>query len=399
MNILILSTKLPYPARDGGSIATLNMALGLAKYADRVILLSLNTKKHFFPPDQIPGDVRSAIEIHTVPIDTSLRPLKALRNLLFSREPYIAERFYSVRFKDKLTELLSQNTVDVVQLEGPYTGHYIPAIRSASKARIALRAHNVEHEIWSRKAANTGNLLQRAYLRNMARRIRKLEARVLEASDHLVAISDRDRITLQGLCKRIDAITVPAGIDLRAYTPVKVVARTSVCFIGSLDWMPNQEGLLWMKEHVIPVIAATNRGFKFHVAGRNAPSEFIEKLKHPAIVIHGEVENAHQFLEDFHIMAVPLLTGSGIRIKIIEAMAMGLCVVTTPIGAEGLSAEHGKDLFLEADAKGFAGYLLKLLEQEHLCSQISGSAQQFVRENFDIFAVTMKLSKFYSDQL
>lgn len=399
MKILIVSTKLPYPPRDGGSIATMNLARGLTASGVEVTLLTLNTKKHFFPPEDVPAWILQTIRLIAVPVDTGLRPLSALNNLLFSRNPYIAERFYSSEFEQTLKDLLEQTQPDMVQLEGPYAGIYLPVIRSSGTVKVALRAHNVEHEIWSRKAINTRNMLHRAYLRNLAQRIKRMEKDVLEASDMLVAISERDRKKLGLLAPSVPSVTAPAGIQIDNYPLEKPMMTDSLCFIGSLDWLPNQEGLLWFRNNVLPALLKKQPGLTFHVAGRNAPDDLLKKLSHPSIIYHGEVEDAAAFMNRYGVMAVPLLSGSGIRIKIIEAMALGRCVVTTPVGAEGIEAKHGSEIFIASTPGQFAEHLLSLLGDPAKFEEISVKARKFVQNNFDTFAIAKKLHAFYTEHI
>lgn len=130
MKILVLTNKLPYPARDGGSIATLNMLSGLRAAGNDITCLSLNTSKHNFLVEKIPGELSDTMRFIGVDCDSSIRPLHMLFNLLFSGEPYIAERFNIKKYREKLTWLLNNEQFDLIQLEGPYPGHYIDVIRT-----------------------------------------------------------------------------------------------------------------------------------------------------------------------------------------------------------------------------------------------------------------------------
>lgn len=178
MKILILTNKFPFPPRDGGSIATLNMITGLHDAGNQITCLALNTNKHPFPIHQIPSELGERIQFLGVDCNSSIRPLKLISNFLFSKAPYIATRFNIKAFRLKLSTLLEEETFDIVQLEGPYPGQYIDLLRKKSKAKISLRAHNVEHIIWERKAFNEPSFLKRWYLANMAQRLKQYELEV-----------------------------------------------------------------------------------------------------------------------------------------------------------------------------------------------------------------------------
>ncbi len=399
MKLLILSPKLPYPPKDGGAIATMNLATGLANTGIDVTVLSLNTKKHYFPPDKIPESLTSLIRFRAVDHKTSIRPLKALRNLLFSRKPYIAERFSSNDFARELKNLLSSEKFSFVQMEGPYLAEYLSLIRASSDVRVSLRAHNVEHEIWERRWRNEKNLFTRTYLKNLARRIKKLETNIIREVDLLIAISEKDRKGLLSLGNGVKSVTIPAGLDLSSYVPVMPVYENTICFIGALDWSPNQEGLRWMIKEVFPLLIRHNGQIMLHIAGRNAPPGFVEELFHPNIVYHGETSDAKAFMGKYKVMIVPLLTGSGIRIKILEGMAMGLCIVTTTIGAEGIPVEKEKQLIIEDHPELFAQKIQMVLDSQQLAASISRNARKLIEEKFDTFTIASDLKNIYKKMI
>jgi glycosyltransferase involved in cell wall biosynthesis len=399
MNILFLTNKLPYPPKDGGSIATLNMIMGLRDAGNKVTCLSINTSKHPFPMEKIPLDLRASVRFLAVDGDTAVRPLPLLTNLLFSRQPYIARRFLLNNYARLLDQLLRDSSFDLVQLEGPYLGYYISHIRERSPARISLRAHNLEHRIWMRKASNESNPLRRWYLRNMAKRLKRLEIKVVFRSDLLIPISRVDEEFFRAAGVRKPMLTVPAGLVMDQYSFTSLPGDHTLFFIGALDWLPNQEGVEWFLQNVFPRAVQRLPSLRFHVAGRNAPDHFIKKLDHPLITYHGEVESGTRFMEAYRIMVAPLLTGSGIRIKILEGMAMGRPVVTTPVGIEGIGAREGMEVLVAEEPSRFADQLVTLLTDDEVAVPIADAGRQFVTKNFDTFGISTRLSQFYKAQV
>ncbi|MGW8314509.1 MAG: glycosyltransferase family 4 protein [Bacteroidales bacterium] len=399
MNILILTNKLPYPPRDGGSIATFNLMTGLRDAGHRITVLSINTRKHPFPVDQIPDSLRDSIRFLAVEADTRIRPLAMLGNLMFSREPYIAGRFHLAGYTHALEQLLAEETYDLIQLEGPYLGHYIPVIRHRSSTPVSLRAHNVEHQIWRKKAEHEAHPLRRRYLRNMARRLQHFEQKVAEASDLLVPISEVDEAAFRDLGIRIPMLTTPAGLPVTRYPPSTLPTEPTLFFIGALDWLPNQEGLEWFLGKVFPALTGRVPALRFHVAGRNAPDHMARKMKHPLITFHGEVEDAVTFMQTYRVMVAPLKTGSGMRIKILEGMAVGRPVVTTAAGIEGIGATHGKEVMVSDSPEEWADLLEKLLTGDREATGLALKGREFVSQNFDTFEVANRLSQFYKTQV
>ena len=399
MKILILTNKLPYPPKDGGSIATLNMLTGLRDAGNELSCLSLNTSKHSFPVEKIPDEIGSTIRFMGVDCDSSIKPLHLLYNLLFSSKPYIAERFNIPRFREQLSALLEKEKFDVIQLEGPYLSHYLKDIRRRSSALISLRAHNVEHLIWKKKAAHEKSPLKKAYFRHMATQLKRYEMKVAWQVDCLVPISSIDADYFKSLgCDR-PMLTTPTGLSIKDYPFSPLPPDPSIFFIGALDWLPNQEGLLWFLDKVFDRLYEEVPGLSFHVAGRNAPRQFEQRLSHPGITYHGEIPDAGKFMQAYRVMVVPLLTGSGIRIKILEGMALGRPVVTTRIGMDGLPAENAKSVLVSDDPHEFANQVISLLDQQADLNQVLRASRELITQNFDTFGLSTRLSQYFKSQV
>lgn len=398
MKILVLANKLPFPPRDGGSIATLNMLLGLHHAGHQLTCLAMNTSKHPYPLEKIPLELQNKIRFLDVECDTSLRPLRLLINLLFSNAPYIAERFKSKTYSRALTGLLQAESFEIIQFEGPYLFSYLEQIRKESRARISLRAHNAEHLIWQRISLGENSPLKKYYFQNLARRLQAFESMVSDRVDMLVPISEKDEACFRELGTLTSMLTIPTGLDLAEYPLTEIPGFSSIFFIGALDWLPNQEGLTWFLDHVFDPLIEELPEIRFHVAGRNAPPGFRKKLVHPNIIFHGEVEDARTFMQSFGIMVAPLLSGSGLRIKILEAMALGRPVVTTSTGIEGIPAENLKSVMLGDDPQSFKCLLLKLIHDPEMSARMVAEARELISLEFDTFRQSMRLSQFYKAQ-
>ncbi len=399
MKILILTNKLPYPPKDGGSIASLNMLTGLRDSGNQMTCLSINTSKHSFPIDKIPHSLAETIRFIGIDCDSSIKPVRLILNLILSREPYIAQRFNFSKFRNQLSTLLQQETFDLIQLEGPYTGYYLNEIRKFSKAPVALRAHNVEHLIWGKKAFNERSPLKHWYLKNMASRLKRFELKILNQSDYLISISPTDETYFRDQGFTGPTLTVPTGFSISDYPPTPLPAESTIFFIGALDWLPNQEGLLWFLDKVYDELLKTVPQLTFHVAGRNAPDTFIEKLQRPGLIYHGEVEDSRKFMQSYRVMVVPLLTGSGIRIKILEGMALGRPVVTTQVGIEGIPADNNKHAFVSDDPQQFANQIATLINSDKDASSMVAESRELIIRKFDTFELSNRLSQFFKAQV
>ncbi len=399
MNILILSNKVPYPPKDGGSIATLNLALGLAEFA-KITLLTLNTSKHYSDISTIPAKISSKITFLDSFVDTKLSPISALKNLLFSKLPYNAERFIVKDFEEKIIQQLQQHSFDIIQLEGLYLVPYIPIIRKYSQAKISLRSHNVEHEIWQRTLAQETSFFKKKYIKILCSRIRRMETETLNQYDLLVPITRRDGKKLNKLGNHKPSHTTPTGYEIAKGKPkFEKVEFPSIFHLGALDWSPNQEGILWFINHCWPDIQKQMPSLKFYIAGRNAPKWLIDKMQGENIIYQGEVESATEFVQSKALMIVPLLSGSGMRIKVIEGMALGKTIVSTSIGVEGIAIEDKKNLLLANTPEEFSKVIVENLKDEETFFKMGVEAKEFIIQNFDNLNISKSLFEFYKQHI
>ena len=347
MHILQLCPRVPFPPNDGGAIAMYDVAAGLVRAGHRVTVLALNTPKHHQPTDVL-AHLGPNLRLITVEVDTRLSPTKALRNLVGSRLPYNLERFVSAAAAEQLTEILRTQAVDVVQLEGSFVAWYVDVVRRVAPGlAVVLRAHNVEYTIWQMLARRAENPLKRLYLRHLASRMQRFERHYLPRFDAVAAITEPDQQRLRQLGCPEPVVFVPAGVQLERFQPdpgLQPKPRT-LFMIGSLNWLPNLEGVDWFLAEVWPQVHARYPQLELHLAGKDTP-DHIQQLQLPNVFVHGFVESAAAFMRQYEMMLVPLLSGGGMRIKIIEGMALGKCILSTTLGAEGIHIRNEYDLVL-----------------------------------------------------
>jgi glycosyltransferase involved in cell wall biosynthesis len=399
MKILQVTNKVPYPVKDGGAIACMNLARGFSLLGHEVTILAMNTVKHHVTLTEIPESVKELAEFKLVNVPARISPVSALLNLMFSRKPYNAVRFISKTFEDELIKVLHENEFDIIQLEGLYVCPYIPVIRENSKAKIIYRAHNIEHEIWSRTAIMAHGL-EKWYLKNLSKRIKKFEVQTLNKYDLLVPITGRDGAILDKLGNKKPRHVSQTGIDSSVLIPnSKNLKHPTLFHIGSLEWTPNQEGLIWFFDNCWDSIREKYPDLRFYIAGRNAPVWFQRMLNLTNVVFMGEVADAYEFINSKSIMVVPLFSGSGMRIKIIEGMALGKPIVTTAIGTEGISTTSGVNIVVTEDAAGFVQSISDLIENREYFDKISKNAIEYIHENFDNLSSAGALIEFYKKHI
>jgi glycosyltransferase involved in cell wall biosynthesis len=396
MKILQLANKVPYPPKDGGSIATFAMSKGFRELGHDVTVLAMSTSKHPVVEEDIPQEIRDKIRFILVDVDTRLCPFRAMKNLLFSRMPYNAERFVSKTYGDRLAQLLIGEEFDIIQLEGLYLAPYVPLIRELSEAKVVMRSHNIEHEIWQRTVRQRKGLT-RLYTSIIASRVKKMELDCLDYYDATVPITERDAAILQSFGSDIPTHVAPTGINMGDFGKYQGEAEyPSVFHIGALDWSPNQEGLDWFMNKCWKKLHKKYPELRFYIAGRNAP-ESIKNINEPNVIFLGEVEDAYAFMKSKAVMVVPLLSGSGMRIKIIEGMALGKSIVSTSIGAEGIAVNPGQDIILADDPQKFTAGIESLLDNFDKFEALGSNAIKFVEQNYDNLSISKALIAFYKE--
>lgn len=401
MKILLLCNKAPYPPNDGSSIAVYSMAEGLREAGANITVWALNTKKHFKEDKAVPEHIKKNWNYFTFFADTTPSVPGALKNLFFSNESYFSERFFISEFNQKLIEKLNQEKFDIIQLEGLFMGNYLPAIRRYSKALISYRAHNVEFKIWERMMRNSQNPIKKLYLGIQTRRLKKFEKKVLDGVDLLVPITDTDEKNIQHIFNfQKPSIPIPTGLWNEQFKllPVKNTPFT-LFFFGAMDWMPNVEAARWLAEDIFPAIRKKIPGALCILAGRFMPKA-IKKLKNTdGLVLMEEVKNNLEFYENGTIMTVPLLSGSGLKIKMLEGMALGKCIITTSIGAEGIHGTHGIHYFIADRKEDFISIILHLYEKPDIIKNVGANARKFVTEHYNMKILGKRLVDFYTQFL
>lgn len=399
MKVLFLCKKFPYPLKDGESIAISNLCRELKAMGCDISLLCMNTTKHYMDPQALPPAYDYFTKIHHVDIDNSVTPWKAMASIV-SGESFHIRRFNSNVFRGKLIEVLKSEQFDIVQLETLYLAPYVDTIRKYSNARIVMRAHNVEHEIWERITNNTTTKLRKWYLSYLTRKLRQYEIQQFPAYDYLITLTERDlkKFKEQGYINGASAAPIGFDAGMYPYSPAAFGKNMSLCFIGSLDWTPNLEGLNWFLNSCWPVIHKKWPKVQFHIAGRNTPMSLI-KLRLPNVTVHGEVADAIDFISKHSAMVVPLFSGSGMRVKIVEGMVMGKLIITTSLGKEGIDGKHMEHLLVANDVNGFMEAIQYCINQPEEAMLIGRNAQEKAIEQFDGHQAAVKIMEIYQKLL
>ncbi len=381
MRVLQVTPRVAGPATDGGRIAMKMMAHGLTRAGAEVHTLSLNPTKHH---------VDGGESTDVIDIDTSRLFRSALRSLRTQEPPNIA-RFWSQKLASRLSNIAP--SFDILQLEELHLALYLSHIRRTSTTPVVLRLLNVESQVWHRMGS-TGSIVSRLPRRVLARWIERFEQVQLSAFDGVVTVAGRDTAILEDRGITTPIHTAPVGLSLADYL-VQTGDGDGIGLLGSLDYTPNIEALLWFLTAVWPRLRQD--GFMLHVAGSGASRETEERVRASGAQFHGRVDDAKSFLQQRAVIAVPLLAGGGMRVRIVEAMALGCAVVSTSVGAENLGATDGENLLIADSAEEQIRSIKALLQHPDHRHRLGMGGRLLVEENFDAVRIGRRVLSFYEE--
>ena len=394
MKILQLCLRVPYPPDNGGSIAMLALTRSLKEAGNEVFVLSINTPKHHYDINSLPQDIKALAKWDTVDVNTKIRPLDAFLNL-FTNKSYNIERFQSKAFEQKLIEILQKERFDVIQMESLYVTPYINSIRKHSKAKIVYRAHNLEHKIWERMTDGLPNGLKKSYIRLLTRRLKHYECNIVNTFDAIVAITKEDKQMFEEIGCTIPIHVTPLGIDVDTFNLPKHYNKYPVLFhLGSMNWMPNLEAVDWFLSNVWKDLHKQFNVLEFYVGGRGMPERLLKSTMQ-GIHVSNEVADAKTWINSKDIMICPLKSGGGMRVKIIEAMALGKTVISTSIGAEGIQYTHMNDTLIANTPEEFIEMISLCVNNRELCYNIGMNAKKLIQQHYNNKVIGTKLNSFY----
>lgn len=365
---------------------------GLLASGNELKCLTMATGKHPFQPERIPESILRKTDMESVQMDTKIKPLDAFFNL-FEGTSYNIDRFYSEEFEKILVQIVKENDFETIILESVYCTPYIEVIRANTEAKILIRSHNVEYKIWSGLADSTNRFLKKWYMRLLASRLKKYEISILNKADGVLAISSLDEDQLKSDGVNTPFCVIPVGMDIKRFPKPKPIRSLKLYHVGAMDWEPNIEGINWFVDDIWPEISNSFPDVECHLAGRKMPEYLLDEAN-GNLNITGEVNSVVEFVKDKPIAIVPLLSGSGMRVKIVEALALGKVVISTSLGAEGIPYEDGKNMLIANTPEEFVKQIESLNQNPKLIPEIGKEARKLAETEFDQRNLSTKLTYF-----
>ncbi len=385
LKVAIVDEEFPFPANSGKRIRTLNLVQRLVADHDIYYVAHQNSdrdeldvaKKHF-----------ESIGITTVEVPRRVSPRSGLTFYgklaanLFSSLPYSVSSHSSSAMRAQLKKLETEVAIDIWHCEWT---PYAEMFRNFKANPLVISAHNVESLIWQRYTETESNPVKRWYIRQQWKKFQRFERWAFDRAGQTIAVSDEDAQLAEQEFGAKNVEVVQNGVDIDRYKPDGVQRRAKeMIFLGSLDWRPNLDGIQHFLKTAFPEIIQAEPESVFSIVGRNPPSWLIQLAQqHPNIELHGNVPDVIPYLSNAAIMVVPLRIGGGSRLKIIEAAANELPVVSTRVGAEGLRFRAGHDYFVAETIELMTEPVLYALRNREASCLAAKNAREIVERDYD----------------
>jgi polysaccharide biosynthesis protein PslH len=398
LNVLLLTQVLPYPADSGPKVKTLNVIKYLAR-AHRITLVSFTR-----------GDQRADVEalrrycaaVHTVPIDRApWRDAVALARSLLTGQPWMMLRDERAAMHKQIADLCAQEKFDIAHADQLNMAQYA---RRVPGARTVLDLHNALWLLYQRLAATMSRGPRRLLLERDWSLLKNYEGHECRAFDAVLAVSDEDRVALNDAIvstrapARDDIVVAPISIDGDDVCAVtRDPGARRVLHIGTMYWPPNIDGMHWFIEQVLPLVHARLPGLGFDCVGARPPQSLIDAgARDPRVNIAGYVADVDSYLRQCGVFVVPLRAGGGMRVKILNALAQGLPIVTTTLGCEGIALENGVHALIADTPEAFAAAMLRLLENPAEAAAFGMRARELFEKRYDYRQALRVMDRVYA---
>lgn len=389
MKVLHILSYSPVPPRFGGALRIYYMLKAITQYHETTVVTfgspedRMRIHEHF----DVPLD-----NIHVVP-HPWVRRHKRLAQCysLWADRSYFYQGLNSVEMERKIGALLESHDFDAVQTEFPIDW----AARCDTDAVKILDAHNVEYEIFQRMSRTATSSFRRWFYHKEYQKLFREELDIISRQDALLVTSERDRSLFDADLPHVSKFVIPNGVDMEYFQPSSEAPEPcSLVFTGMMGYLPNSGGMLYFLDRVLPLVQQEVPEVKVYIVGQSPPKELVRRAS-DQVVVTGYVDDVRPYVHRASVYVVPLLAGSGTRLKIMEAMAMKKPIVTTSLGCEGIDVKHGDSVLIADDPQTFAQSVIELLRDVRQRRRLVNNGYELVRSSYAWPIVGEKLESVY----
>lgn len=381
MKILYIASKTPFPIYDGGAFAAFSFIKQLHEIAN-VDGIIVSTHKHPFTSESKATLLPFFKRLTNQFMDTKVKPFDALRALI-KGENYNLKRFQSSELKAIIQEHLAINQYDWIVCDSVFAAATLNDLDTSVK--IAIRSHNVEHLIWENLRKSCSNPIKKFYLAKLASSLKQEEIQLLKKAELVFTITREDELVFKKHIPSGQFITLPVVVDSPDF-PLEET-KPEVFHLGSMDWLPNQEAVDFLFR--LFTTSQLLRQTRLNIAGKSLNKEL---YKSPMICNYGEIDNSAEFMRNSGILVAPIFSGSGVRIKLLEALSIGIPVITTELGASGIDLKSS-GIVLAKTAEDFEQAILALISNKQLRNELGKKGFSYIRNEHSLNQAKAILAK------
>lgn len=391
MNILFISTENPYPPDHGHHIRTYNVLKGLAAQNTIYFVGFAKSEEELKYKPEIEKFCASADIFH---IDSGWRFWLLLLFNVFSRRPFITHRYMKEEARKRIAEIMSKKKIDLVHIDLLHVSPYCEPIAKVPKILVN---HNVESVRFLRRLKTEPNPLKKFYFYYQYLKLRHYEKHVSGKFDWCVVVSETDKKMLAELSGDRNFVVVPNGVDVDYFHPNGALVRAnSLIWVGSMQSPYNADAVDYFLRDIWPHIKAEIPDVIIHFVGAS-PTKLLQKTasEDKNIRVLGYVEDVRPFMAEAAVFVAPIRSGSGTKIKVLNAMAMKMPVITTAVGAEGINAVNHKDILIADDHHDFAFKTIQMLRNPDRAKELGENGRKVIETHYDWNAIHKKTHKLY----
>jgi len=379
--ILLLSPWMPWPPHDGGRIRILNTLRYLAQHHEVTLVAPWRSERDDGALDQL-NDLCHEVVTAKLRGDRWALAARAVRGV-FQRRPLIESVHYGRALAAQVRVLTATRAYDIAQVEFSWFRPYLEAVHPSCGARTVLTMHNVESVRFARELRAATTLGRRLVLGWDRRFAPEWELRAVRAVDAIAVVSEAERRWVEQAAPGTLVAVAPNGVDTDHFRPVSLPTHGSLVFTGAMDYPPNVDAMLWFCRDVWPLVRARTPALRLDVVGREPDARLRALHGQAGVRVTGEVADVRVLVAQASAVVVPLRSGAGTRLKILEAMAMGRPVISTTLGAEGLDVVDGTDILLADTPTGFAAAIESVVGSPELARRLGDAGRRLAVTRYD----------------
>lgn len=401
MKILLLTQIVPYPPNSGPKVKTYHVLRYLAESGHRVTLVSFVRREEEPHLEKLKSYCEA---IHAVSMRRSrTKDIVAYGHSVRAGLPFLVTRDAKHEMYALIRRLLNEQSYDVVHADQLTMAQYALGL-SASNLLIQkppAKVFDAHNAVWTivQRSQQTSSYLLRPLLAREAKRLKAYEGRASREMDAVLAVSEADKSALIEAGADADKITViPIAVDSSSMRQLDVGSKPlDILIVSTLFYPPNADGVRWFARQVYPLVQRLRPDVSLAIVGQRPPKDISQLASHqsPLITVPGYVPDLEPYLERASVMVVPVRAASGMRVRILEALAHGIPVVTTTTGAEGIDAVDGEHLLIADQPQQFANAVNSLLENAGLRRRLAQNGRRLVQDKYDFRVVLPKLEQVY----